>query len=58
MLALCRWYARTIGSGPTAINLIVAHTSVFVDKYLKASSKYSVLDEERVYVRSHKSSLS
>ena len=50
-LTPCRWYAKTIGRGPTAINLVVAHTSVFVDGYLKSSSKYSK-SSEHIFVRS------
>ena len=46
-----RWYAKTIGKGKTAINLVVAHTSVFIDGYLTADSSYSVVDEEQHYVR-------
>ena len=47
----CRWYAKTIGSGSTAINLVVAHTSVFIDGYLTNGSSYAVVDEEIAYVR-------
>ena len=49
--AHARWYATTIGSGSTAINLVVAHTSVFIDGYLTSGSSYAVVDEEIAYVR-------
>lgn len=45
-----RYYAKTIGSGATAVHLVVAHTSCFVDKYLTSSSPYSVTDEEQACV--------
>ena len=48
-----RWYATTIGRGNTAINLVVAHTSVFIDGYLAKGSSYAVVDEEIAYVRMH-----
>ena len=48
-----RWYATTIGKGSTAINLVVAHTSVFIDGYLTSGSSYAVVDEEIHFVRAY-----
>ncbi len=53
LVCTCRWYlparyyATTIGSGPTAINLVVFNSDPLIDSYkvVSPSNSYGLVDE-------------